>query len=107
MSRFLSKRIASSRRSSVWFQMSKQKRWFVYIVECNDGTLYTGVTTDVDRRLHEHNFSKKGAKYTRARRPVILIACRIVSSKSEALKLEHQVKKQNKHKKIKFLTEHK
>ncbi len=45
---------------------------WVYIVECSDGTYYTGYTTDVKRRLKEHNESPKGAKYTRARRPVTL-----------------------------------
>ena len=47
--------------------------YFVYILECADGTLYTGITTDLERRLDEHNNSSKGAKYTRARRPVVLV----------------------------------
>jgi putative endonuclease len=45
--------------------------WFVYIVECADGTLYTGITTDLERRVEEHN-AGTGARYTRARRPVVL-----------------------------------
>lgn len=45
--------------------------WFVYIVECADGTLYTGITTDLDRRVREHNLGR-GARYTRSRRPVVL-----------------------------------
>lgn len=44
--------------------------WFLYIVECSDKSLYAGITTDVARRIQEHNESPKGAKYTKARRPV-------------------------------------
>ena len=47
--------------------------WYLYILECSDGTLYTGISKDPERRLNEHNNSKKGAKYTAARRPVKLI----------------------------------
>ncbi len=85
--------------------MINKKRWFVYIVECSDGTLYTGVTTDIDRRIHEHNFTKKGAKYTASRRPVTLVACRLIASKSNAFKLEHKIKKKKKSEKINFLME--
>lgn len=48
--------------------------WFLYVVECADKTLYTGITTDVERRIEEHNKTSKGAKYTCARRPVRLLA---------------------------------
>lgn len=49
--------------------------WYVYMVRCADDSLYTGVTTDVERRICEHNgeFKNKGAKYTKARRPVVLV----------------------------------
>jgi putative endonuclease len=47
--------------------------YFVYILKCADGSLYTGVTTDLERRLKEHNSSPLGAKYTKARRPVTLV----------------------------------
>lgn len=61
----------------------------VYIVECADGTLYTGITTDLKRRIEEHNTSSKGAKYTRARRPVKLVyskrfRTRVTASRAEA-----------------------
>ena len=46
--------------------------WKVYMVRCSDGSLYTGVTTDINRRIHEHNKTKKGSKYCRSRRPVKL-----------------------------------
>ena len=50
---------------------SKDSEWCVYIVECADGTLYTGITNDLERRLDEHN-AGTGARYTRSRRPVVL-----------------------------------
>jgi putative endonuclease len=49
--------------------------WFMYVVECVDGSFYAGITTDVSRRLTEHNSTERGAKYTRSRRPVKLIRC--------------------------------
>lgn len=68
----------------------------VYIVLCADGTLYTGIATDVERRVAEHNgMSKgkdKGARYTRARRPVTLVYCAAFSSRSEAAKEEARIK---------------
>ena len=89
----------------IYYHMSHFDTWFVYIVECADGTYYTGVTKDLDRRITEHNNSKKGAKYTRSRRPVKLIAHTIVNSASDALKLESKVKKQKRKNKISFLIE--
>jgi putative endonuclease len=74
--------------------------WFVYIVECADATLYTGVTTDISRRVREHNESRRGAKYTRSRRPVKLVAHCVVKDKSTALKLEHKIKSLKKSEKI-------
>ncbi len=67
--------------------------WYVYIVRCADGTLYTGVTTDVERRVDEHNGSKKGAKYTRDRQPVVCVYTERCDGRSEALKREYRVKK--------------
>ena len=66
--------------------------WFVYMVRCSDNSLYTGITTDVARRVLEHNESGKGAKYTRARRPVCLVFSKECKSQSEALKEECQIK---------------
>ena len=104
MKNFLTRRIYASRRNAEWFAMN-QKRWFVYIVKCSDNTLYTGVTTDIDRRIHEHNHTKKGAKYTMSRRPVTLVACKVFRIKSNAFKVEYKVKQKKKHEKINFLTE--
>ena len=67
--------------------------WFVYILRCADNTLYTGITTDLKRRLFEHNETKKGAKYTRCRRPCRLVYHSSWSGRSEAAKEEYKIKK--------------
>ena len=67
--------------------------WYVYIVRCSDGTLYTGSTTDLKRRIKEHNESKTAAKYTRGRRPVKLVYQEKCTNKSSALKREEGIKK--------------
>jgi putative endonuclease len=68
--------------------------WFVYILECADGSLYTGITTDVNKRILTHN-KGKGAKYTRGRRPVAILASFPVETKSMALKEEYRIKRLN------------
>jgi putative endonuclease len=73
--------------------------WYVYIVECADGTYYTGITTDVDRRINEHNYSFKSAKYTRSRRPVKLVYVEGSKNRSTASRRENQIKKLNRNKK--------
>ena len=70
-----------------------EKDWYVYMVECNDGSYYTGVTTDLDRRVKEHNSSPKGSKYTKTRRPVKLVYHEHVHNRSLACKLEAAWKK--------------
>lgn len=76
------------------------KHWFVYIVRCNDGSLYTGIATDVARRVDEHNQNNRlSAKYTKARRPVSLVHQETFDSRSAATKREIQVKKMRKAKK--------
>lgn len=66
--------------------------YFVYIVKCCDDTLYTGITTDVERRVEEHNNSDKGAKYTKLRRPVELVYTEKRDNRSEASKREYAIK---------------
>jgi putative endonuclease len=66
--------------------------WFVYIVRCRDSTLYCGITQNVQRRVREHNTSKKGAKYTRGRRPVKLVWYREVPEIRKACSLECDIK---------------
>ena len=65
---------------------------YVYIVECSDGSLYTGYTTDVDRRVSEHN-AGEGAKYTRGRTPVELRHVETFEERSAALSREHAIKR--------------
>lgn len=63
------------------------------MLRCSDQSLYTGVTKDVPRRLHEHNNTKKGAKYTRSRRPCMLVYVSGSCNRSEAQKREYKIKK--------------
>lgn len=72
--------------------------WVVYLVRCSDTTLYCGVTNDLDRRLTAHN-EGRGAKYTKSRRPVELVAASPNMPKREAFKLEYRVKQLPSHKK--------
>jgi len=65
---------------------------FVYMLRCQDETIYTGVTKDLEQRLIEHNTSKQWAKYTRARRPVKMIWSQEVVDRTCACKLEHKIK---------------
>lgn len=78
----------------------KAEKWFVYILKCRDNTLYTGITTDLSRRLSEHNESALGAKYTKARRPVILIHNEVFQNRAEASKREVEIKKMSRSEKI-------
>ncbi|MRR15031.1 MAG: GIY-YIG nuclease family protein [Deltaproteobacteria bacterium] len=73
--------------------------WIVYILRCADGTLYTGATNRLEKRLTDHNRGK-ASKYTRSRRPVILVAASREMSRSEALILESRIKKMPKEEKI-------
>jgi putative endonuclease len=66
--------------------------WFVYILRCADRTLYTGVTTEPERRLAEHN-DGRGARYTRARGPVSLVYLEQVDDRGAALRREHEIKR--------------
>jgi putative endonuclease len=75
------------------------KKWLVYLLQCSDDSLYCGISNDLNRRLIEHN-SGKGAKYTRSRRPVKLVAINPEMTKSEALKLEYLIKQLPTNKKI-------
>jgi len=77
------------------------KSWVIYLLECKDGTLYTGITNDLEKRLASHN-AGTGAKYTRGRRPVTLLEFKTVESQSEALKLEYKIKQLPRFKKRAF-----
>ncbi|WP_457577543.1 GIY-YIG nuclease family protein [Desulfomarina sp.] len=67
--------------------------WFVYILQCCDNTLYTGITTDIDRRVREHNSSATGSKYTKSRQPVKLVYRENAPSRSAAAAREFQIKR--------------
>ena len=67
--------------------------YYVYMVQCADNTLYTGIATELERRVKEHNESDKGAKYTRVRRPVHLVYSESYPDRSAASKREYEIKK--------------
>lgn len=69
------------------------RKWFCYIVRCCDGSLYTGMTTDVARRVKQHNTRRTGAKYTRAKRPVKLVHQEECLSRQMASRREAEIKK--------------
>ncbi len=74
--------------------------YYVYIVECSDKTLYTGIAKDIDKRIDEHNHSAKGAKYTKARRPVSLKYVEKSEDRSSASKREYAIKQLTKKEKL-------
>lgn len=76
-----------------------EKQWVLYILECGDGTLYTGITDDLDKRLKAHN-EGKGAKYTRGRGPLTLRYRESCEDHSQALRREYQVKQLSRKEKL-------
>tara|TARA_A100001037_G_C14956217_1_gene547321 strand:- start:272 stop:580 length:309 start_codon:yes stop_codon:yes gene_type:complete len=81
--------------------------WKMYVVRCSDGSYYCGITTDTDRRLNEHNgvIKKKGAKYTRSRRPVVLFYEEDHPDRSSASKSEAAFKKMNRQQKLSYMAD--
>ena len=77
--------------------------WHLYILRCGDGSLYTGITTDVEKRLEAHR-AGKGAKYTRGRSPLELVYRECCGSHSDALKREAQIKKLSREQKQTLIT---
>ncbi len=80
-----------------------QQNWYVYILRCSDDTLYTGITTDIERRIREHNTSDRGARYTRSRRPVRLAWSEEADSRATASRREHDIRKLDRHGKLELL----
>lgn len=79
----------------------KAAAWWVYLLRCSDGTLYTGITTDVDRRLAEHNGAgNAGARYTRSRRPVQLVYAEPAASRAEAARREAAIRQLDRTRKL-------
>lgn len=80
------------------------KGWFVYILRCADDTLYTGITTDVERRLEEHHQGGRlSARYTRARRPLQLVYVEFSADRSSATRREASIKKMSRDDKLLLL----
>ena len=79
-------------------------KWYVYIVKGKDGSLYTGITTDIIRRIHEHNEDKKlGAKSLRGKRPVEMVYSELYPTQSEARKREAAIKRWTREYKLKLI----
>ncbi|MBX2866646.1 GIY-YIG nuclease family protein [Candidatus Kaiserbacteria bacterium] len=82
--------------------MQKHK-YYVYILKCSDGTYYTGITNDLDKRVEAHNTSPQGAKYTRTRRPVRLMYSESCTDKGEALRREYEIRKCSRTQKVNII----
>ena len=83
----------------------KERTWYVYLLECADGTLYTGITLDPQRRVKQHD-AGRGARYTSTRGPVRLLGCVAVPNWGDALRLEKRIKRSTPQRKRDFFTEH-
>ncbi len=77
--------------------------YFIYVLKCSDGTLYTGSTNDLKKRLSAHNTSKAAAKYTRGRRPVTIVYSEKLRTKSQALEREWVIKKMTRKEKLRLI----
>ncbi|WP_102348012.1 GIY-YIG nuclease family protein [Bacillus sp. Marseille-P3661] len=80
----------------------ENNKHYIYILECNDGTYYTGYTNNLEKRLDKHQ-SGKGAKYTRGRIPVKLIYSRSFNSKTAAMQEEYRIKQLTRHQKEQYV----
>ena len=77
---------------------------YTYIVRCADGTLYTGWTTDLEKRLHAHNHTKAGARYTHGKRPVELVYSESFPTKEQAMQREYQIKQMTRSRKLELIS---
>ncbi len=80
--------------------------YFVYLIRCADNTLYCGKTSDLEKRVEEHNGGMRGAKYTRGRRPVKLVYFEKFRLQKKALQREFEIKKLNKKQKLQLIDLH-
>ncbi len=94
---------ASKKKLSKQKSHNKKADWYVYILECSDKTLYTGITNNLEKRLEQHNHGQEAAKYTRARRPVKCVYQEIQANRSEATKREMAIKQLKRAEKIKLI----
>jgi putative endonuclease len=81
------------------------EQWFVYILQCADTSLYCGVTTDLSRRLFEHNNTRRASKYVASRRPATLVYQEGARDRSSALRREAQIKKLSRRKKLEIINQ--
>lgn len=81
-------------------------KYFTYILKCADGTLYTGSTNDLDKRIKQHNNLKSGAHYTKIRRPVSLLYSETFKTLGDARKREHEIKRWRRDKKLVLISTH-
>jgi putative endonuclease len=82
--------------------MDQQNKYYIYVLQCSDTTLYTGYTNNVEKRVQVHN-SGKGAKYTKARLPVKCLYQESFDTKSDALKAEYAFKKLTRKQKLEYI----
>ncbi|MBS0290847.1 MAG: DNA-3-methyladenine glycosylase I [Proteobacteria bacterium] len=82
--------------TTCFVRQKQQQQWYVYMLQTKDGKLYTGITTDISRRLLEHHQSKKGAKYLRGKAPLKLVYKKRIGTKAQALSEEYRIKKLSK-----------
>ena len=82
--------------------MNGPTQYSVYLVRCADGSLYTGIATDVERRVAEHEDSSKGAKYLRGRGPLELVFQKPIGDRSLATRVEHRIKRMPRNQKQDF-----
>lgn len=85
-------------------KFSKYSQYFVYILQCQDGTYYTGYTNNLENRIKEHNNSKRGAKYTRYKRPVKLVWCKEYRYFKKAFLEEKRIKKLRRYQKEEIIS---
>lgn len=86
----------------MWYNTYMEKTYYAYMLICADGTIYTGYTDDIERRINVHN-SGKGAKYTRARLPVRLAHCEAFPSRGDAQACEAKWKRLARHEKLQLI----
>lgn len=92
-----------TRQNRCWYVLRRPQAWFLYVLECSDQSLYTGITTDLRRRVAVHN-TGHGAAYTAVRRPVRLVAAWRCPDRSSALKSEAAFKRQSRQRKLHLIT---
>jgi len=89
----LGETLTLNHRDGTIYCFNTMKPWYVYIIRCNDMSLYTGVTTDVARRFEEHKGGRKGSKYVKARIPLKVVHVETYDSRSEAQQREYVLKR--------------